>query len=285
MENEKIQWHPAFDAALQIELAEDADNLIFESEHLLGKKPMQMDELVIKKNTKKKIRKKMGHIFLGHNIIEYKSPGDYLSVNDFYKAYGYACFYQSDTEKIRQIDPEDITIAFVCNHYPRQMLKHLCDFRKISIKTYAPGIYHLTGDSFPMQLIIIHELSIEEYYWLYYLRNDLKAGAEIEDLAKHYFPNQNSKLYQAVMNVIVRGNKKEMEVDRHMCEALYELFEDKMEEREKEWREETVRCLVETCEELGVSCKETEKKLIDKLALPKEMAEKYIQRYWKVYIK
>lgn len=29
MENEKIQWHPAFDAALQIELAEDADNLIF----------------------------------------------------------------------------------------------------------------------------------------------------------------------------------------------------------------------------------------------------------------
>ena len=45
----KIQWHPAFDAALQIELAEDADCLTFEPEHLLGKKPMQVDELVIKK--------------------------------------------------------------------------------------------------------------------------------------------------------------------------------------------------------------------------------------------
>lgn len=43
MKNAKIQWHPAFDAALQIELAEDADCLVFEPEHLLSKKPMQMD--------------------------------------------------------------------------------------------------------------------------------------------------------------------------------------------------------------------------------------------------
>ena len=304
MENEKIQWHPAFDAALQIELAEDAEHLIFETEHLLGKKPMQMDELIIKKNTKKKIRKKLGHIFLGHNIIEYKSPDDYLSVNDFYKVYGYACFYQSDTEMVRKIDPADITITFVCNHYPRQMLKHLCDFRNISIQKYAPGIYHLIGDSFPMQLVITHELSNEEYYWLHYLRNDLKAGAEIEDLAKHYFPNQNSTLYQAVMNVIVRGNIKEMEVDRHMCEALYELFEIKMEQLGKQWRkeareegietgreagrkearEEMVKCLVETCEELGVSIPETTKRLVEKLSISKENAEEYIKKYWKACV-
>ena len=46
MKNNKIQWHPAFDAALQIELADDADCLTFEPEHLLSKKPMQMDELI-----------------------------------------------------------------------------------------------------------------------------------------------------------------------------------------------------------------------------------------------
>ena len=31
-ESEKLQWHPAFYAGLQIELQEDSDNLIFENE-------------------------------------------------------------------------------------------------------------------------------------------------------------------------------------------------------------------------------------------------------------
>ena len=39
----KIQWHPAFHAVLQIELKNDRENLVFEEEHLLGKKPMQID--------------------------------------------------------------------------------------------------------------------------------------------------------------------------------------------------------------------------------------------------
>ena len=36
--DEKIQWHPAFDAALQIELGEETKYLEFDSEHLLSKK-------------------------------------------------------------------------------------------------------------------------------------------------------------------------------------------------------------------------------------------------------
>lgn len=282
MENEKIQWHPAFDAALQIELAEDADSLTFEPEHLLGKKPMQVDELVIKKNSKKKIRKKLGHIFLGHNVVEYKSPDDNLSMNDFYKIYGYACFYQSDTENVGEIDPADITITFVCNHYPREMLKHICKARKITVERYADGIYHLKGDAFPMQLVITHELSKEEYFWLHNLRNDLKAGKEIEDVATHYEPNKHSKLYQAVMNVIVRGNRKEMEVAREMCEALYELFEDELKEREERGEERgKAEAIIETCSEFGVSREETLKRLMEKLSLSETSAEEYMQKYWK----
>lgn len=44
--DDKIQWHPAFDAALQIELGDEAKYLEFESEHMLTKKPMQIDVLV-----------------------------------------------------------------------------------------------------------------------------------------------------------------------------------------------------------------------------------------------
>lgn len=129
MKDRKIQWHSAFYATMQIELEEDKDKLIFEAEHLLGEKPMQIDVVIIKKMTAQPIRKNIGHIFRKHNIIEYKSPDDYLSINDFYKAYGYACFYQSDTEKIAEIDPKEITITLVCNHYPRKMLQHLQEDR------------------------------------------------------------------------------------------------------------------------------------------------------------
>ena len=69
--DDKIQWHPAFDAALQIELEDEAEYLEFEPEHLLSKKPMQIDVLV--KNE--------------YNIIEYKSPDDKLNIDDFYKTY------------------------------------------------------------------------------------------------------------------------------------------------------------------------------------------------------
>lgn len=92
-----LQWHPAFFAGLQIEFAEEAKYLEFESEHMLSSKPMQLDVLVIKKDKKRQIKKNIGRIFRTYNIVEYKSPDDSLSIDDFYKVYGYACFYKSDT--------------------------------------------------------------------------------------------------------------------------------------------------------------------------------------------
>lgn len=85
--NQVLQWHPAFFAGLQIELEEDADCLEFIQEYSLGTKPMEIDVL-IKKEEKRVLKKSIGKIFRKHNIIEYKSPMDYLSVDDYYKAYG-----------------------------------------------------------------------------------------------------------------------------------------------------------------------------------------------------
>ncbi|MDO4444967.1 MAG: hypothetical protein Q4C97_05445 [Bacillota bacterium] len=43
-----LQWHPAFFAGIQIELAEDADYLEFIQEYALGTKPMEIDVLIKK---------------------------------------------------------------------------------------------------------------------------------------------------------------------------------------------------------------------------------------------
>ena len=80
--DEKIQWHPAFDAALQIELGEETKYLEFDSEHLLSKKPMQIDVLV-KNERHVKIQKNIGRIFRQYNVVEYKSPEDDLNIDDF----------------------------------------------------------------------------------------------------------------------------------------------------------------------------------------------------------
>ena len=111
--DDKIQWHPAFDAALQIELGEEAKYLEFEPEHLLSKKPMQIGVLV--KNEKHvQIKKNIGRIFRQHNIVEYKSPDDTLTIDDFYKVYGYTCIYKAESKTIEFIIYQEMLFQSSC---------------------------------------------------------------------------------------------------------------------------------------------------------------------------
>lgn len=53
--------------------------------------------LIIKKADKQPLHKNIGRIFRTYNVIEYKSPDDTLSIDAFYKAYGYVNFYKALT--------------------------------------------------------------------------------------------------------------------------------------------------------------------------------------------
>ena len=229
-----IQWHPAFQASIQIEFEAEAEKLTFEPEHLLSKKPMQMDELIIKVAENEAIHKNIGRIFRRYNIIEYKSPDDNLTINDFYKVYGYYCFYQSDTDKICEIPPEELTITFICNHFPRKMVQHLKEFRRLNIIHVEAGIYYITGDAFPIQLLVTRELDPKENLWLQSLCNNMSKPEEIEALLKEYEAKKKSKLYQAAMEVITRANWDAVkEVKETMCEALKELMAEEFQEQEE----------------------------------------------------
>ena len=233
--DEKIQWHPAFDAALQIEFGDEAKYLEFDPEHLISKKPMQIDVLV--KNEKHvKLRKNIGRIFRQYNIIEYKSPEDDLDIDDFYKTYAYACLYKSDAEAVDLIPADELTITFVCYHYPRNMLRKLEQDREMTVEQEDSGIYYLIGDAIPIQLVIVPKLSKEHNYWLNNLRNDLKAGSEIKNFIESYSKNKNSKLYQALADAVMRANWKKLKEGSNMCEALKELFADDFKESELKGR-------------------------------------------------
>ena len=76
----KIQWHPGFVAAVNLELAENRNDLIYEKEYNLNTKPLEIDLLVIKKDSHVQITNEIGRLFKGHNILEYQSPEDHLDI-------------------------------------------------------------------------------------------------------------------------------------------------------------------------------------------------------------
>ena len=235
---EILQWHPAFYAGIQIEFLEEADKLIFENEHALSNKPMLIDVLIIKKNSEEPIRKNIGKIFKKYNIVEYKSPDDYLNIDDFYKVHGYACFYKSDTKKVNEIDVKDVTITFVSHGYPRELLQHLMQTLHYKIEQQEKGIYYILGDMFSIQLLVTSRLSKEQNLWLKSLTNKIKEKEQIQSIIEDYGKHKNDKLYEAVMNLIVRANKENFKEVKNMCEALEELLKDKIEEREKKATQE-----------------------------------------------
>lgn len=221
-----LQWHPAFFASIQIELCEEEGKVRFESEHQLGAKPMLIDVLIIKKDSNEPMEKNIGRIFRKYNIVEYKSPKDYLSIDDFYKVYGYACFYKADVVHVDSIGVDEITLTFVCKGYPQKLIQHLTEVRGYEVEQYEEGIYYIKGDIFPIQVIVTSRLSKEENFWLRNLTDDLPDRAAVEELAKEYHEHRKNTLYRSVMNVIVKANEELFEEESNMCEAIIDLFRD-----------------------------------------------------------
>lgn len=229
-EKTELQWHPAFFAGLQIELAEEAHHLSFESEHQLGTKPKEIDVLVIKKDDNVSIRKNIGRIFRKHNIIEYKGPEDYLSIDAFYKVYGYACFYKADTAQVNEIKAKEITISYVSKRYPYKLVKHLEREMHLKVQKIEKGIYYVYGMCFPIQLIITSRLTKKENLWLHSLTDDLEDQEQAESLLKEYNAHRDENLYQSMMDIIIKANKTVFKEEDNMCEAIMEIAREKMQE-------------------------------------------------------
>lgn len=223
-EKKLFQWHPANYAGLQIEFEDEKKYLSFEDEHQLGTKPMAIDILIIKNTEGYKVKKNIGRIFRKYNIIEYKSLDDYLSIDDFYKVYGYTCFYKADTPTVNQIEVNELTITFISRKYPRKLLRHLELERGFAIQKIESGIYYIVGDAIPIQFIVANKLSQTENLWLKGLTNQLHNYELTAALTKDYYEHKQNTLYESVMDIIMRANKKQFEEANNMCEAMKEFI-------------------------------------------------------------
>jgi hypothetical protein len=108
-EKKAITWHTAFFDAIRLELYPYRDVLSFEFEHSLTSEPLGIDVVIVKKEPGAVIEKPIGAIFRAVNVVEYKSPGDYLSIEDFHKVGAYARLYSA----LNGTAITDMTITYV----------------------------------------------------------------------------------------------------------------------------------------------------------------------------
>jgi hypothetical protein len=196
-------WHPAFRECLELELEQYSDALQFEFEHPLTDEPLVIDALVIKKVPGAVIEKNIGALFRAVNIVEYKSPGDYLSVRDYYKVYAYACLYISQ----EQIAATDVTLTFVSERHPREVIKHLKKTYGYTVDEQQNGIYYVRGSILPIQIIETMKLSEEENLWLRCLSDSLDARS-IRTVLEESAARQKTAKVRAYLHVLLKANAK-----------------------------------------------------------------------------
>jgi hypothetical protein len=162
-------WHPSFCASLMLELQDYYENLKFIEEINLNKAPRRIDTVVLVLRENIKIEKNIAQIFRKHNIFEYKSPDDSLTVNDFYNGLSYAFQYKAIAANKANID--ELTLSFVCSKKPVSLFKHLETLFDVSRS--HNGIYGVSGTIIPVQIIYIKELDAGENLYLSSLRRDI----------------------------------------------------------------------------------------------------------------
>lgn len=161
-ETGRTRFHYGFYAAMKVEYDIIHANVTYEQEIQLGEDPIRLDFLIIKKDAGVVLTDPIGEFFKSVNIFEYKSPEDGLSIDDFYKAMGYAFIYKGYDRKVDELPIENMTLTLVRHAYPRDLIKALkrSDF---VVNEQYPGIYRIDGIKLNVQLVVSSRLPEGEY--------------------------------------------------------------------------------------------------------------------------
>ena len=285
MEKVKIQWHPGFVAAMNLEFAEQRKNLVFEKEYNLNTKPLEIDLLVIKKDVSVKLINEIGDIFRGHNIMEYKSPEDHLDIDAFYKAGAYASLYKAYGETTDEIKADDITVSLVREAKPRGLFQYFKE-HNYSISNPYHGIYYIEERVlFPTQIIVTGELDSVSHIWLGALSEKMSKQDMLElfkSISK-LSGKADREFADSVLEISIGANKQIMEElrgEENMCQALMEIMEHQLLLREEEGiragLKTGIRGAVDTLRDFGHGDFEIRTAIMEKYNLSEKEAEEYL---------
>lgn len=216
-------WHEAAVCALRIDLRDYSHFLEFLTEYPLGKKGFRIDLLLIKKLSNLTISKDIAQIFRTFNLFEIKGLGSSLNTDCYYKTIGYACFLIDQSGKAGQYNNTDISLSFLCLHYPEKLIKYLTKNRKLMVEKSASGVYHISKEIFPVQIIVTSELSPDDSLYLHCLTNRLHDTQMIQKLVNDYRLHQEEEIYIRYLHQLSNANIKSKGESAMVCEGLLNL--------------------------------------------------------------
>lgn len=271
------QWHPAFCAAVQLELIGNKGQLAYRLEHGLNTRPIQIDLLVIVKSPEIEVKNEIGHIFRGHNLFEYKSPNDQMTIDTFSKALAYAFLYKSSAEQVDMIKMDDMTVSLVREGYPRKLFSDLQDMGFCARKA-ADGIYRVGNVmGVEIQIIVSRELDEKNHVWLKALTQSL-TRREAERLicdCGNLSRKDEKDLVSSVLQVAIRENKAVflgVKEASGMCEALRELMKPEMDKAIRDAVAEKAAALAEKDVEIAEKATEIAEKDAEIRELRRQLA-------------
>ncbi|MBE5917155.1 MAG: hypothetical protein E7273_09990, partial [Pseudobutyrivibrio ruminis] len=206
---EKIQWHPGFYSGLELELREYREYLEFNTEYELSRKPLRMDILIIKKSPNVVIDNPLARFYNTYNIIEYKSPSDSLTIDDFYKVIGYSLIFKGLGKTVDEIPKSELSISFYRDSCPRELLQKLSDEGAL-VEKKESGIYSIGGIiEIPIYIFVVGELEKENYLALKILKKNA-SERDVRQFATRALaldsPGDRNNI-QAVLEVSTAANK------------------------------------------------------------------------------
>lgn len=284
LEEIAIQWHPAFYGAAELELRDNKEDIEFHQEYNLSKEPLRVDLLVVRKLANVQVKNEIGHIFRQYNIVEYKSPGDGLSIDTFYKTVGYACFYKGLGKTEDAIPIQEMSISFFREVYPGKLFTKL-ESLGMEIKNPYPGIYYIRQwQAMPdIQIVVTGVVDPEKHPALRVLSRNVKeedARAFVQEASKLTEPEDRNNV-DAVLDASVAANRELYETirrdDPFMCEALRELMKDEIAEREQKADEKARQeNSIELIKNLMETMKMTAEQAMEALKVPVKDRKKYM---------
>ena len=246
MEETNIQWHLGVKPAVDLELAEERASLSYFRDFSLNQQALEIDLLIIRRESDQPIRNEIGRLFKKYNIIEYKSPKDELNIDTLYKVGAYTSLYKAYGDTVDERRADEITTSLIRKAKPVKLF-HYFEEHGISLENPFKGIYYVkSGVLFPTQIIVTKELNPQEHIWLTALSDGMQKQQLKDLLAKveSFHTKLDRELADAVLGVAIKANwqmAQELRGDGNMCEALMELMEPEINKIKESVREETTQ--------------------------------------------
>ena len=117
----------------------------------------------------------------------------------------------------------DVSLTLLSCHYPRKLMKHLKQERKIPVAKISDGVCYINKEAFHIQIIVTKELSPEGNLYLRCLTGNLQDAALASRLTDDYRLHQEQEIYIKYLHQVSTANFKKRK-DTKLWFLLLTLF-------------------------------------------------------------